>query len=137
MYAVFKILDCIHLQSFFFILEITKWIKTHLGELTLNWVQVWKSSLDVCVSRVVFSSLDIKVTVMTTVSLGCRRLAQNLVSAPASITAGMATRYCLQTQTDERLKHWQRRKPQTSTRANFNYKCYTQSHKANKFYFSL
>ena len=45
-----------------------------------------------------FSTLDIRVTVMSTVSVDCRRLTQNLVSAPASITAGMVTIYCLQPQ---------------------------------------
>lgn len=74
---------------------------------TSNWTQVWKASFDVCVNKVVFFSRDIKVTVMTRVPLGCRRVAQNLASAPASITAGMATRYWLHTASHiQQLLQW-------------------------------
>lgn len=67
--------------------------------LTLNWEQMWKSWLDVCVNKVVFASLDIRLTVMTRTSSGCIRLAQNWASDPISITAGTATMYCLHTHT--------------------------------------
>ena len=69
------------------------------GELTSNWMHSWNSWLDVFWRRVVIFSLDTRVTVMTRVSLGCSRLTQNLVLAPASRTAGMATMYCLQSGT--------------------------------------
>lgn len=40
--------------------------------------------------------LNMRVAVMVKVSLGCRRLAHSLFSAPASMTAGMVTMNCLQ-----------------------------------------
>lgn len=94
--------------------------------LTTNWVQLWNSVLDVLVRRVVVLSEDFRLTLMTRVSLGWRRLAQNLVSAPAWRTAGTATMYCLQPQEeraqgslDERWKTLQ--PPPTNPKELFRY----------------
>ena len=65
---------------------------------TSNTWQLWKSSLDVICSRVMFISLSLNVTVIVIVSLGSRRLLQNWVFSPDSRTAGMATMYSLWTQ---------------------------------------
>lgn len=67
-------------------------------EMTWNVSQVWNSVLDVFWKRSLLVISEIRVMFMVRVSLGCRRLAQNLVLAPASMTAGMATMYCLQPQ---------------------------------------
>lgn len=65
--------------------------KKRCWELTWNWKHSLNSVLDVFSSRVMLLCCDPRVTVMSRDSLGCRRLAQNLVSAPDSRTAGMAT----------------------------------------------
>lgn len=67
-------------------------------EMTWNVSQVWNSVLDVFWKRNLLVVSEDRVMFMVTVSLGCRRLAQNLVLVPASMTAGMATMYCLQPQ---------------------------------------